>query len=293
MAINIKAFRKFGFKHDPFFGDIEKMEDVYLNGDMRFMTEFICQTAKQGGMVALIGESGSGKTTLRRYAIDTMEKENQRVKIIQCKIIDKTRLSVGAICDSIILDVSSESPKKSLEAKARQVERILTNSSRMGFAHVLIIEEAHDLSIATLKYLKRFWELEDGLKKLLSILLIGQTELAGKLDESKNYEAREIIRRMELLKIEPLSDPKDIKTYLQLKFAKAGVNIDDIITDKGIEAISSKLSSKLLRRLSACGEGTTISKAYPLSINNLMRRAINKAYDLKINKIDEHLIMSL
>ena len=82
----------------------------------------------------------------------------------------------------------------------------------MGFAHVLIIEEAHDLSIATLKYLKRFWELEDGLKKLLSILLIGQTELAGKLDESKNYEAREIIRRMELLKIEPLSDPKDIKT---------------------------------------------------------------------------------
>ena len=124
------------------------------------------------------------------------------------------------------------------------------------------------------------------MKKLLSILLIGQTELAGKLDESKNYEAREIIEEDGIIKNRTFIDPKDIKTYLQLKFAKAGVNIDDIITDKGIEAISSKLSSKLLK-------GTTISKAYPLSINNLMRRAINKAYDLKINKIDEHLIMSL
>lgn len=286
MAINIKAFRKFGFKRDPFFGDIEKMEDVYLNGDMCFMAEFICQTAKQGGMLALIGESGSGKTTIRRYSVDKMKLENEKVKIIQCKIIDKTRLSVGAICDAIILDVSSEAPKKSLEAKARQVERILSNSSKLGFSHLLIIEEAHDLSIATLKYLKRFWELEDGLKKLLSILLIGQTELASKLDESKNYEAREIIRRMELLRIEPLSDWKDIKAYLSIKFDKADVNINNVMTDDALEAISAKLTTQMLR-------GTLISKAYPLSINNLMRRAINKAYDLKINKIDKELIMSL
>ncbi len=286
MAINIKAFRKFGFKSDPFFGDIEKMEDVYLNGDMQFTVEFICQTAKQGGMVALIGESGSGKTTLRRFAIDRMKSSNAKVKIIQCKTIDKTRLTVGAICDSIILDVSSETPKKSLEAKARQVERILTNSGRIGFSHLLIIEEAHDLSVTVLKYLKRFWELEDGLKKLLSILLIGQTELSAKLDESKNYEAREIIRRMEQLRIEPLSDWKDIQNYLAIKFEKAGVNIKDIIEDDALQSVATKLTTQMLR-------GTLISKAYPLSINNLMRRAINKAYDLKITKIDKDLIMSL
>lgn len=286
MAINIKAFRKFGFKHDPFFGDIEKMEDVYLNADMKFTVEFICQTAKQGGMVALIGESGSGKTTLRRFAIDKMKLENAKVKIIQCKTIDKTRLTVGAICDAIILDVSSEAPKKSLEAKARQVERILTNSSRIGFSHLLIIEEAHDLTLSVLKYLKRFWELEDGLKKLLSILLIGQTELSSKLDESKNYEAREIIRRIERIKIEPLSDWKDIQNYLSIKFEKAGVNIKDIMEEEALQAVASKLTAQMLR-------GSIISKAYPLSINNLTKRAINKAYELKIAKIDKDLIASL
>jgi type II secretory pathway predicted ATPase ExeA len=45
-------------------------------------------------------------------------------------------------------------------------EKILTNSSRAGYSHVLMIEEAHDLAVTTLKYLKRFWELEDGYKKL-------------------------------------------------------------------------------------------------------------------------------
>ncbi len=39
-------------------------------------------------------------------------------------------------------------------------------ASKGGQRHVLIIEEAHDLSVHTLKYLKRFWELEDGFKKL-------------------------------------------------------------------------------------------------------------------------------
>ncbi len=42
---------------------------------------------------------------------------------------------------------------------------------------LLVIEEAHGLPTATLKHLKRFFELEDGFKKLLGIVLIGQTEL--------------------------------------------------------------------------------------------------------------------
>ena len=40
------------------------------------------------------------------------------------------------------------------------------NSSEAGYSHLLIIEEAHSLPIATLKQLKRFFELEDGYKNL-------------------------------------------------------------------------------------------------------------------------------
>jgi hypothetical protein len=56
--------------------------------------------------------------------------------------IDKTRLAASGICDAIIRDCSTEAPKRTPEAKARQVERILTNSSRAGYSRVLMIEEA-------------------------------------------------------------------------------------------------------------------------------------------------------
>jgi type II secretory pathway predicted ATPase ExeA len=240
----MKTFRKFGLTQDPFSGDVKKPEDVYLTDDTRFVAEYLLQAAKAGGMVALIGESGSGKTTVRRYAIDRMTAEGEKVRIITPRCIDKTRLTTGTICDAIIADCSTETPRRTQEAKARQVERILTNSSRSGYNHVLMIEEAHDLSIQTLKYLKRFWELEDGFKKLLAIVLIGQVELKANLDEGKNRAARELIRRMEILEIAPLGSGGEIAAYLDIKFSRINKDRKKVIDDKGCEALAARLRNR-------------------------------------------------
>jgi len=237
----MKAYMKFGLTQDPFTGDVTKADDVYLTDETRFISEFLYQTAKIGGMVALLGESGSGKTTIRRYAMDRIQAEGQKIKIITPRSIDKARLTTSAICDAIIQDCSTEKPRRTLEAKSRQVERILTNSSRAGYSHVLMIEEAHDLNIWTLKYLKRFWELEDGFKKLLAIVLIGQIEMKAKLDESQNWEAREVIRRIEILELKPLGTGKEIADYLGIKFSRLGKVRTKIITDEGCEALAAKL----------------------------------------------------
>ena len=158
------------------------------NGAVRAVRD-ISFDLNEGETLAIAGESGSGKTTIRRYAMDRIQSEGQKIKIIAPRSIDKARLTTSAICDAIIQDCSAEKPKRTLEAKSRQVEKILTNSSRAGYNHVLMIEEAHDLSIPTLKYLKRFWELEDGFKKLLAIVLIGQTEMKAKLEDRRNIFA--------------------------------------------------------------------------------------------------------
>jgi type II secretory pathway predicted ATPase ExeA len=104
-----------------------------------------------------------------------------------------------------------------------------------------MIEEARDLSIQTKKYLKRFWEMEDGFKRPLSIVLIGQIELKSKLDESKNWEARELIRRMEILELEPLGHTSDIALYLEIKFKRLGKNRANIISDSGCAALAARL----------------------------------------------------
>jgi type II secretory pathway predicted ATPase ExeA len=83
--------------------------------------------------------------------------------------------------------------------------------------------------------------LEDGYKKLLAIVLIGQIELKAKLDESKNWEAREVIRRMELLKLEPLGSEEGIAGYLDIKFERLGKERRSIIDDTGCTALGAKL----------------------------------------------------
>ena len=284
--LTLKTFKKFGLAADPFSGDVVKAEDVYLTEDTQFIAEYILQSAKAGGMVALIGESGSGKTTIRRYAIDRMAAEGQKVRIIIPRCIDKTRLSTGSICDAIISDCSAETPRRTMEAKARQIERILTHSSRAGWSHVLMIEEAHDLNINTLKYLKRFWELEDGYKKLLSIVLIGQIEMKAKLDESKNWEAREVIRRMEVLELEPLGSGEEIAKYLDIKFKRLGKNRAEIITDQGCAALASKLRRQTQR-------GLVYSVAWPLLINNWCMKAMNEATELGAKCVDAEVVNAL
>ena len=284
--LNLEARKQFGLFKDPFVDDVTSAEDVYLTQTAAFAAEYLYQTAKVGGMVALIGESGSGKTTIRRLAIDRMQSDGQKVRIINPRIIDKGRLTASLICDAIISDCSTERPKRSLEAKARQIEAILTNSSRAGWSHVLMIEEAHDLTIQTLKYLKRFWELEDGFKKLLSIVLIAQPEMKGKLDESKNWEARELIRRMEILELTPLAGGEEIKGYLDLKFARQGKELGKIINDDACEALAAKLRRQTRNKI-------TYSVAYPLLVNNWARKAMNLAAQMGAGIVDADVVMSL
>jgi type II secretory pathway predicted ATPase ExeA len=127
--------------------------------------------------------------------------------------------------------------------------------------------------------------MEDGFKKLLAIVLIGQPEMKGKLDESKNWEAREIIRRIEVLELEPL-DGKDIAKYLDIKFKRLDRERKEIFTDDACDA----LGRKLLRQ---SRNDTVYSVAYPLLINNWARKAMNLAASMKVKIVDADVVNSL
>ncbi|MCB1872007.1 MAG: ExeA family protein [Gammaproteobacteria bacterium] len=280
-----KAKKHFRLFQDPFVDDVQNTDDLFLSEEHRYIRETMFYAARQGRFIAIVGESGSGKSTLRRDLLDRIGRERHPISVIQPRTIDKGRLSAGAICDAIIDDLGEPRPKRSLEAKARQIEQLLTGSSRAGNNHVLIIEEAHDLNVQVLKQLKRFWELEDGYKHLLGIILIGQPELQRKLDERTNWQAREVIRRCEVALLEPIDS--NLKEYLLLKFNRISKPIQEVFSDDVYDAIRKKLT--LHRR----GSQQVVSMLYPLNINNVVRRAMNLAADLGVPKVTAEIVREI
>lgn len=279
------ARRHFSLFRDPFMDDVQNCEDVFLTDNQREIREYMFNTAKHGGFLAVIGESGAGKSVLRRDLLDRIQREAEPVTPIMPRIIDKSRLTAGAVCDAIIQDISQEKPRRDLEAKARQIERLLTTSSRGGHSHVLIIEEAHDLTISTLKYLKRFWELEDGFRRLLSIVLIGQPELHNLLDERRSPQAREVIRRIEVAEILPLNGY--LGEYLHLKFHRVGKNLEDCFNKNAFPAMEERL---MLRSRSS---SEPISMLYPLTVNSLVVKCLNLAAEVGAEKVDDDIVKGI
>ena len=282
--ISQDTLRHFKLFRNPFVGDVEKSTDIYKSDEHRYIEAAMLDTAKHGGFLAVIGEVGSGKTTMRREVMEQLKKESN-VMVIFPQIIDKSRVNASSICDAIVMDLSEERPKIKLEAKTRQVQKLLMDRSRAGYQACLIIEEAHDLTTQTLKYLKRFYELEDGYKKLLGIILVGQTELKHMFNESQHVEMREVIRRVQVAEIRGLNG--NLKDYLTLKFKRVGAKIDDIIDDDAITALSRRLTTE-------DGKGRKpTSHAYPLLVNNYTARAMNLAAEMGETRLTAQVMETL
>ena len=280
------AKKRFEIFRDPFVEDVQSPDDVFLSSDQRYIREAMYSTAKHGGFLAVVGESGSGKTTLRRDLLERIAREKLQVAVIQPRAFDKAALTASSICEAIVRDLSPQQKlRQTLEGKARQAETILMGSGRGGNAHVLLIEEAHDLSLKTLKLLKRFWELEDGFKKLLSIILVGQPELKGMLDARLNYEAREVINRCEIAELMPLNG--NLEEYLALKFKRIGKKPGDVFDKDAYDAMRAKLT---MRRREG---GGVISMLYPLVVNNLVTKAMNACAAAGVDKVDADVIRGI
>jgi type II secretory pathway predicted ATPase ExeA len=271
-----QARRHFGLTADPF-ADPTSPEKVFLSPDIRYVRESMYQLAKHGGFMAVVGESGAGKSALREDLIDRIRRDEQAIIVIEPYVqameeSDKEGKTLRSlhIAEAIMSAVAPlAKAKSSPQARFHQLHESLRDSARAGYAHTLIIEEAHSLPLVTLKHLKRFRELKDGLRPLLSVLLFGQTELADKLSDF-NPEVREVVQRIEMVTLPPLDT--ELEAYLKHRFQHVGVELDKIADSKALTALRDKLSPTSTR-------GTLL---YPLAVHNALTAAMNRAADLGV-----------
>lgn len=273
-TLTMQARQTFGLIRNPF-ADPETSADVFMSPDIRFARETLYQAATGSGFLALVGESGSGKSTLKDELITRIHDENLPVVIIEPYTLAMAAnesqgkpLRSSHIAEAIISTVQPGAKiPSSPEMRFRRLHEILKASHTAGMRHCLIIEEAHDLHRHTLKSLKRFHELKDGLSRLLSIILIGQTELEKKLRVT-DASVREVVQRCDVVHLSAISDPG---AYLRHRFERAGVEFDRVFAPDSADAIRESLT------VSPDSRGDGVYMGYPLMIANLATAALNLA----------------
>ena len=286
------ARKHFGLLRNPFADDITSQEDVFMSADIRYCREVLWDVAKNGGFCALIGESGSGKSTLREELSERIAREKASIIVVEPYILamedndvkGKT-LKSSQIAESIIRTLDPTAGiKRTPDGRFRQLHELLKASYKAGNSHVLIIEEAHSLPIATLKHLKRFRELKDGFARLLGVILIGQPELKARLS-AHNPEVREVVQRCEVVELGPLD--RYVEAYIGHRLARVNKSATDIFDADAYDAIRAKLT----RTVRGGKPSDGLSICYPLVVNNLIARAMNNAALIAASKIGAELIM--
>lgn len=290
------AKKHFALFRDPFAEGVSSSADLFMSSDSRYVLESMLSTARHGGFVAIVGESGAGKSTLLEEMEEQLQHDSLDVTLIKPFVIgmegDDTkgkRLKAASIMDAILRTVAPDTPRRtlSLEDKSSAAFEALQAKAKANknIRHCLIIEEAHRLAVPTLKHLKGFYEMKIGRTPLLSIVMVGQTELGQRLTPS-NTHLREVVQRCEVVHLEPLDS--HLEAFIKFKFDRIGKLASEVIDTAGIEQIRDKMTP---RKTDARGNTSYESSLlYPLAVTNLLIAAMNEAARLGVPVVNADVV---
>lgn len=287
-ALSPEARAHWHLARNPFVDDVQSPDDVYQTPSVRYVRAALLDAALHHGFVAIIGESGAGKTTLAEDLDERIKADRRDVLVVRPYVLameaSDTRgktLKSGHIAEALVAALDPQaSVRSSPQARFAQVHTLLKASRAAGRRHLLLIEEAHCLPVATLKHLKRFTELKDGMQRLLGVALIGQPELRDRLG-SHNAEVREVAQRCEVVTLDALD--AELEGYLQHKFARFELKLSDVFAANAFDAMRARL-------IHTPRGGKPRSLCYPLIVNNLVCRAMNLAATYGAPQVDAHVI---
>ncbi len=166
------------------------------------------------GFVVLTGDSGTGKTTVLSRMMRFMPPDRAVFSLVLNPSLDASEFLEAALLDFGLDDIPASKVHRLL-----LLQRLLTAAQADGKTCVLVVDEAHKLSIEVLEEIRLLTNFENSERKLLQIILSGQTELRELLnrDDLRQLKQR-IALRFGLL---PLARA-EVADYIAFRWMKAG-----------------------------------------------------------------------
>jgi general secretion pathway protein A len=171
----------FGLRRPPF--DLTpNPEYLYLTASHReALSNLEYGVTARVGVTMLTGEAGMGKTTLIRATLGATRDDNVRAVYLNNPTLTRDEF-VEFLARAFQLGAEAGASKTSL---LFALERSLLESKERGLKPALIIDEAQSLPDELLEEVRLLANIETPTDKLLPIALVGQPELADRLNLSR------------------------------------------------------------------------------------------------------------
>lgn len=193
------------------------------------LAQLVYGVRERKGFIVLSGEIGTGKTTLLRTLLSKLDRDTH------VAYIHNSTLEIDGLLEYMLQDWGVKSTGTTQAQRLFELNEFLIDQHRQGLSPVLVIDEAQNLSIATLEAVRLLSNFETTSQKLMQILLVGQPELRTKLNSP---ELRQLKQRVGLrCHIGPLS-PEETRLYIRHRLRIAGASDSGLFSDAAIQKIT-------------------------------------------------------
>jgi general secretion pathway protein A len=214
------------------------------------MLEYGC--SRRNGLTLLIGEAGTGKTTLIYAALESPQGVADACNVF----LTNPALTRAEFFEFVANGFGlSDEAARSKSRFLIELSRSLTERREMGGASALIIDEGQCMPDELLEEIRLLANMETARETLLSIILIGQPELADRLNASA---MRQLKQRVALRCTLTALDRNETAAYIETRMRVAGGDAGTILTRAAVDAIH-EASGGIPRTISVICENALIS----------------------------------
>ncbi len=227
MYLNFYKLKKEPFNITP------NPELLYLSPSHKeALAAAIYGVTQRKGFVAIIGEVGVGKTTIIRSFLENMNK--QELKIIY---LFNSNISFKALLKTIYQNLGLAPETDDIFEMVNHLHRVLIDLYKAGENVVLIIDEAQNMPVETLRNLHMLSNLETSTDKLIQVIFCGQPELDEKLNRDLLRQLKQrIVIRVNIL---PLTKKHSL-AYIAHRLSKTAQGDPALFTDRALHLIVNK-----------------------------------------------------
>ena len=135
------------------------------------------KTLTDNGFLSVIADVGSGKTTIYNHLCDFWSARQHDFSVVEIKSFKQINSRIGIIMKLLLAKIDPELHiPGDAESRYHALEQALRHAYRSGRKVVLIVDEAQDLNMQTMRDLKKIHEIDGfGQDHLFSIILFGKT----------------------------------------------------------------------------------------------------------------------